>query len=292
MFDSRKFAQNLKFSRKCWFSKCFRKNINENAHFYKHFRSLLLKWLIFGKTYAFQKILSCPFLRAMLRPFCHFALSKMTSPAGLSISTYLGCPVPDVLSWLSAKVVPSRFPCPSCPVLTVMFSPSCHPFPVLAVFNLISSLAILSRLSCPCYPIPTVLSQLSFPECSVPAALTQFPAPALLSPALLSPLPCPGCHVLAVLSCQSIQTNLSGLSCSSCHVLDVLSQLYCHGHSSPVLVVLSQLCCLLSCPCFHVLAFLSSLSCTGCTLPTILSSCPVPAVQLELCFSSGHVLAF
>jgi hypothetical protein len=69
-----------------------------------------------------------------------------------------GCPATVVLSQLSW-----RLPCPS-----VMFWPSCPLCLVLPVPSRLSSLAVLSWLSCPGFPVLAVLFQQSSPQLFCP----------------------------------------------------------------------------------------------------------------------------
>ncbi len=174
-------------------------------------------------------------------------------------------------------------PYPDCPVTVV---PSLLPCPICAILSACS--------------VPHVLSHMSSPSC---------PAPSLFSPAHLSPQFGPCCHVLAScrlcpvqadLSGWPVETDLSGLSSPasllmscprcrattllfmavlpqlshlSCPVLTALSFLSCSGH--PILSFLSWL--------YHphflwlsVLTILPSLSCPSCPAPAFLSLALLP----------------
>jgi hypothetical protein len=178
------------------------------------------KFGIFANVYEFSEHCSAA---VMSRPCSLSVLSKipvMLPYPGWNVSAFLSqLPCPKVLPQLSCHgcigtVVPSRLPCPSCPVLAVMFWPALSSLSCAAVLSLKSFLAILSRLSspgphsrpsCPLCPVPTVLSLKSCPSC---------PAPELLAPALLYPLSCPSCHVW--LSCRlSCPGWLSRLHCQA-----------------------------------------------------------------------------
>jgi hypothetical protein len=135
-----------------------------------------------------------------------------------------GCSIPVVLSLLSCSGRPASVSYPDSCIPSAIsgfpFPLSCPGFPVLTV---------LSRLSCPGCPIPAV-HQLSCPGCPVPASLSSLSCPSFpvlavlsrqsfssysaqtpLSTALLTPLSSPGSPVLSVLSRPPIQADLSRL---------------------------------------------------------------------------------
>ncbi len=125
---------------------------------------------------------SCHVLVGTLCPVQAHLLS-LTCQVNLSRLTCLSCLVPVSCPNSTVTVIPSWFSCLSCPILSIMFWPSCPLFPILTGLSRLYSTAVLSQPSCPGYPALAVVPLLSCPSC---------PAPALF---LLS---CPCCHFLAV----------------------------------------------------------------------------------------------
>ncbi len=108
---------------------------------------------------------------------------------------YPNCTVMAILSWLYYHGCTVRLSCPRCPVLAVIFWPSCPLYPDLPVLSQLSSPALLARLSCFRCPVPAVLSQLSSPNCHFPAVRTQHSGPQLFCPR------CPVFFIMFILSC-------------------------------------------------------------------------------------------
>jgi hypothetical protein len=166
--------------------------------------------------------------------FSYYCLLVHRAVAALSVGR-LGTFLPSS-AWLS--VLP-QLSGPSCPVIAVMFwlfGPLC---PVRAdkAGRLVSTHG--SRLSCPGYPVPAVLSavlsQLSSPSCPVPGCTVLCCHVLVL--AIPSSLPYPICTVSSLLNGSPVPTVMSWLSCPSCLVF--LSRFSCPWQSC-----LSCLCCL------------------------------------------------
>ncbi len=182
---------------------------------------------------------------------------------------YHDCPATDV---------PSPLPCPSCPVLALIFWPS-----ILCFLSWLYYPDCLLWLPSPGCLFPPVLSQLS---CSI-ALVSCSPVPPVLS--LLPLLICPGWPVWPTCPDWPVWAVQSSV------VSDFMSQMSCpHFTIMAVLPQLSDLNCpvppalfLLSCSGRHDLAILSSLYCLCCTIPTVFFSsclawlcrpiCPAPA---------------
>jgi hypothetical protein len=129
-------------------------------------------------------ILTCPGqpVHTVLSQLCRLSCPDRPVPAVLSRLSCPDCPVPAVLSPLScpgclvpavlsgrscprcpistATVVPTRSSCRNRPVLAVMFWPFwLYTYTIPSVFSGFSVAALLSRLTCPGFPVPTVLSR-------------------------------------------------------------------------------------------------------------------------------------
>ncbi len=175
----------------------------------------------------------------------------------------------------------------SSPVLAILFWQACPLFPVLDVLSWLSSLAVLSQLSCPGCSVLAIASQPSCPSCSAPAALPQQSCP-LLSWRCYPGLACPLCSAQAHLSRISCKADLSTLTSPKCPVSMVLSHMPYQGCSAMVVpfplpcpissVLIHDLAILSSVPFLAVLSGLSSLAVLSVLL--FLSECPVPAVLL------------
>ncbi len=161
--------------------------------------------------------------------------------------------------------------------------------PIQADMSLLTCQADLFRLAYSCYPAQIVLSRLSYPRFPVMAVLPWLSCLIVLYqlslPVMVWPF-CPGWPLLADLSCQQVQADLSQLSCRGCPVPDVLFRLCCHGCPATVFYVL------VSCPRCCVLDILLFLSChdylfmanvLSCPRTLVLSS-PAPAILLAVMF--------
>jgi hypothetical protein len=174
-------------------------------------------------------LLSLAHLFPLSGPYCHVvavlvSLSYSSWPLNCQIKlSKLPClivshvAIQGAMSWLFCHDYPTSVflswsSCPSssarCPVLAVMFWPSCPFFHVLPVPSWLSSLAVLSPLFGPGF--------LSFPSCPFPDVFPSCSASAFLSPALMFPLSCLCCYVIIVLSCLFCLDALSYASCHSC----------------------------------------------------------------------------
>jgi hypothetical protein len=173
-----------------------------------------------GNLSCFLSWLYCPdCLLWLLCPHCSvlMVLSHLScSSALLPQLTYPHSPVFSRLSWLTCRANLSRLSCRGCPVQhhsrcrvsDVMSPVYCYGGPA-SVFP--------SQLSCPTYPVPSVMfwiscpSSLSCPACTIPTVFSScpgpavlprlscpsYPAPAFLSTALLPPCPVFVLHALS-----------------------------------------------------------------------------------------------
>jgi hypothetical protein len=100
-------SRKCSFSRKYWYSKHFRENVNEN--FRSRNKIFFRKNLVFFAKKTFSKYIH------VLAVFFRLPISRLVQPtclhAVLSQLSGLRCPVPDVLSKMS---------CPRCPVQDVL----------------------------------------------------------------------------------------------------------------------------------------------------------------------------
>jgi hypothetical protein len=140
-------------------------------------------------------------------------------------------------------------------------------------------LGVLSSLSCPLYPLETVLSRLFYPVQAVLTCPSHYHTSCHV-PDVLSQVYCHGCTVMVVPSGCPVPDVLSLLSYSGNPVLSILSYLYYPN-------------CLLqrSWPCFLVSDVLSQLSFPRCPPPTVVSQLSGPSVLVPSYFFP-HVLSF
>ncbi len=147
---------------------------------------------IFLKIDISQTLSGCSVLAVMSWPFCRLLSFwwpvRPTCPDWIFLAvlsrtlvrlSFHSCPATDVYR-------------PRCPVLDIMFWPSCPLFPALAVLCRLFSLAILWSTDLPICHFPAVLSQPSCASTLVPSS----PVATVLS--LLS------CHGPSVLMCMNI----------------------------------------------------------------------------------------